>query len=175
MHILKPKPPIPALQLNDRWRLPFFGNRFRAERDLTLVEEWKLWKLLIFKLSPSLIHSFLLSPSIFFGTLFPNTSIKHQVWLWLWFLCCLLLIFFFWRQFRKDILNKTEKFLRIWSALDFFMTVVRYVQFSTFSKKFLALLYIIIYCVEVGIYFALMIIVLRPFLYIVLGLSNTIK
>ena len=104
MHILKPKPPIPALQLSDRWRRPFFGIRFRAERDITLVEEWNLWKFLIFKLSPS-THSFLSLRSKYF---LRHLVSKHQYQTsgMVMVLCGLFSIFFFWRHFRKEVLSK---------------------------------------------------------------------
>jgi hypothetical protein len=53
--------------------------------------------------------------------------------------------------------------------------VVRYVEFSTFSKNLLAVFYVIIYCGGVEICFALIIVILLFFLYIVLGLNNIIK
>jgi multisubunit Na+/H+ antiporter MnhF subunit len=52
------------------------------------------------------------------------------------------------------------------------MTVVRYVEFSTFSKNVLAVFYVIIYCGGVGICFALIIVtILLTFLYTVSGLK----
>ena len=151
IYILKPKPPIPAFQLSDRWRRPFFSTRFRAERDIMLVEEWKLWKFLIFKLSPSTYSFLSLRFKYFLRYLVPEH--QYQTSGMVIILCGLFLIFFFWRQFRKEILSKMVENSSNLICFGLHHDCGQMCWIFYIFEKCMAVLYIIIYCVEVGFFF----------------------